>query len=79
MSAAVLMHTHVSTYLSYPYSIFKKVKKGDLEWDILAEKNRLDVQLYDYIVELFDEQSDIINSYHTTNSNHAATLWKWDG
>ncbi len=71
------MHLYQRT-TCHPYSIFKKMKKGDLEWDILADKNRLDIQLYDYIVQLFDEQSEIMSRFHTTNINHAATFWKWD-
>ena len=47
-----------------------KVHKGDLEWDILAERNMLDIQLYEYIVQLFYEQKDIINTYYV-NSNLA--------
>ena len=81
--------------MGHPYSLInnvrhfamkssQQVKKGDLEWDILAEKNIFDIQLYDYIVQLFDEQKDIINTYYTSvNSNTAAvatatTSWDWD-
>ena len=49
-----------------------KVHKGDLEWDILAERNMLDIQLYEYIVQLFYEQKDIINTYYV-KSNLADT------
>ena len=31
----------------------------------LAEQNYLDVRLYDYILELFDQQRELIDSYTT--------------
>eukprot|EP00578_Thalassiosira_sp_NH16_P026747 CAMPEP_0181094344 /NCGR_PEP_ID=MMETSP1071-20121207/9944_1 /TAXON_ID=35127 /ORGANISM="Thalassiosira sp., Strain NH16" /LENGTH=381 /DNA_ID=CAMNT_0023176669 /DNA_START=141 /DNA_END=1286 /DNA_ORIENTATION=+ len=40
-----------------------KVEEGSEEWEILAEKNSLDVRLYEYVLELFDEQKETIESY----------------
>lgn len=40
-----------------------KVKKGSPAWQLLAEKNAFDIQLYEYILELYEEQREIIDSY----------------
>mmetsp|Transcript_2022 Transcript_2022/g.4221 ORF Transcript_2022/g.4221 Transcript_2022/m.4221 type:complete len:406 (+) Transcript_2022:25-1242(+) len=40
-----------------------KVVEGTPEWEILAEKNSLDLLLYSYIELLFKEQKDVIYSY----------------
>jgi hypothetical protein len=40
-----------------------QVKKGSATWNALAKRNKLDLRLYDYILQLFDEQRDIIESY----------------
>jgi len=40
-----------------------KVEEGCPAWEALAEKNTLDIRLYEYMVQLFDEQKDIIESY----------------
>ncbi len=37
-----------------------QVKEGSPEWDALAKRNTLDVRLYDYIQELFNEQKEVI-------------------
>jgi hypothetical protein len=42
------------------------IKEGDKGWQVLAEKNAMDIRLYDYILQLFEEQREIIDSY--TNS-----------
>eukprot|EP00578_Thalassiosira_sp_NH16_P005539 CAMPEP_0181135238 /NCGR_PEP_ID=MMETSP1071-20121207/32515_1 /TAXON_ID=35127 /ORGANISM="Thalassiosira sp., Strain NH16" /LENGTH=382 /DNA_ID=CAMNT_0023221811 /DNA_START=71 /DNA_END=1219 /DNA_ORIENTATION=+ len=42
-----------------------KVEKGSPAWDLLAQKNSLDIRLYEYVLELFEEQRDIIGSYAT--------------
>lgn len=39
------------------------VEVGSEEWNVLAERNRLDVELYEYVVRLFDEQKEIIDTY----------------
>mmetsp|Transcript_12562 Transcript_12562/g.22618 ORF Transcript_12562/g.22618 Transcript_12562/m.22618 type:complete len:87 (+) Transcript_12562:3-263(+) len=39
------------------------VEQGSPEWKALAEKNDLDIRLYDYVVQLFEEQRGIIESY----------------
>jgi len=44
-----------------------KVEKGSPAWRILARTNALDMRLYDYILQLFDEQKEIIES-HTKKS-----------
>jgi len=40
-----------------------KVEQDSPEWKAFAEKNGLDIQLYDYVVQLFEEQRGIIESY----------------
>ncbi|KAL9188453.1 hypothetical protein ACHAXT_006831 [Thalassiosira profunda] len=40
-----------------------KVEAGHPAWQILAEKNALDIRLYEYIVRLFEEQRDLVASY----------------
>ena len=40
-----------------------KIKEGSAPWDSLARANQLDIRLYNYIVELFDEQKGLIESY----------------
>jgi len=40
-----------------------KMDKDNPAWQLLAEQNSYDVQLYEYIVELFDKQKEVINSY----------------
>ncbi|KAL7539621.1 hypothetical protein ACHAXR_009449 [Thalassiosira sp. AJA248-18] len=43
-----------------------KVEKGSPAWDLLAEQNALDIRLYEYILVLFQEQKEIIDSYRTS-------------
>jgi len=38
----------------------------------------LDIQLYEYIVQLFYEQKDIINTYYVNSNLADATPWDWD-
>lgn len=40
-----------------------KVEEGSEEWAMIAEKNALDVRLYEYVLQLFEEQKEIIESY----------------
>lgn len=40
-----------------------QVKKGSPAWKAFAAKNALDIRLYAYILELFEEQTDLIASY----------------
>ena len=39
-------------------------KEGTEGWTLLAEKNKYDLQLYDYVVELFDQQKDLLDVSH---------------
>ena len=39
------------------------MEEGSEEWAIIAKKNALDVRLYEYVLQLFDEQKEIIESY----------------
>lgn len=39
-----------------------KLEKGDPAWDLLAEKNSFDMQLYEYVLELYKQQKDLIDS-----------------
>ncbi|KAL7529500.1 hypothetical protein ACHAXR_004756 [Thalassiosira sp. AJA248-18] len=43
-----------------------KVEKGSPAWDLLAEQNALDIRLYEYILGLFEEQKEIVDSYRTS-------------
>jgi len=43
-----------------------KVEQDDPAWQLLAEKNSLDIQLYEYVRELFDEQKDIVESFSSS-------------
>merc|ERR1712232_724701 len=40
-----------------------KVDPGSATWNALAKTNALDVQLYEFVVDLFAEQEEIIRSY----------------
>ena len=40
-----------------------QVEKDSPAWQLLAEKNSFDIELYEYILELFEEQREIIDSY----------------
>ena len=40
-----------------------KLEPGSPAWDVLAQDNALDIQLYEYILVLFDQQGEVINSY----------------
>lgn len=40
-----------------------ELEKGSPAWEFLAEKNKFDVELYEYALVLFDEQREIIDSY----------------
>mmetsp|Transcript_43783 Transcript_43783/g.78579 ORF Transcript_43783/g.78579 Transcript_43783/m.78579 type:complete len:353 (+) Transcript_43783:170-1228(+) len=51
---------HIEKKNSNPHP---KVEEGSPAWEALAEKNTLDIRLYEYMVQLFDEQKDIIESY----------------
>ena len=43
-----------------------KLEPGSPAWDVLAQENALDIQLYEHILLLFDQQSEVINSYATS-------------
>eukprot|EP00584_Thalassiosira_punctigera_P008934 CAMPEP_0172543806 /NCGR_PEP_ID=MMETSP1067-20121228/14103_1 /TAXON_ID=265564 ORGANISM="Thalassiosira punctigera, Strain Tpunct2005C2" /NCGR_SAMPLE_ID=MMETSP1067 /ASSEMBLY_ACC=CAM_ASM_000444 /LENGTH=400 /DNA_ID=CAMNT_0013330281 /DNA_START=107 /DNA_END=1309 /DNA_ORIENTATION=- len=40
-----------------------KVDEDSPAWKLLVEQNALDIQLYEFIVELFEEQKKVIHSY----------------
>lgn len=40
-----------------------QVNEGSQEYNLLAERNALDMMLYDYITLLYAEQASLINSY----------------
>jgi len=40
-----------------------EVSKEDTAYQVLAEKNPLDIRLYNFIVDLFEEQRDVIKAY----------------
>ena len=41
----------------------------------LAEQNFLDVRLYDYILELFDQQRELVDSYTTKSVQEDSSDW----
>jgi len=43
-----------------------KMEPGSPAWDALAQANALDMQLYEYILLLFDQQREVIDSYATS-------------
>lgn len=46
-----------------PNSIFMKVVEGSPEYNLLAERNALDMVLFNYITLLYAEQKELIDSY----------------
>lgn len=40
-----------------------KVEPGSATWNAIIQRNALDMRLYDFILQLFDEQKEIIDSY----------------
>lgn len=47
-----------------------KLEPGSPAWDVLAQENALDIQLYEYILLLFDQQRELINSYATSINDY---------
>ena len=45
-----------------PLRLLMQVKEGSPEWNALARRNGLDVRLFDYIQELFNEQKEVIET-----------------
>lgn len=43
-----------------------KMEPGSPAWDALAQGNALDIQLYEYILLMFDQQREVIDSYATS-------------
>ncbi|KAL7541079.1 hypothetical protein ACHAXR_010616 [Thalassiosira sp. AJA248-18] len=39
----------------------KPLKEGDLAWDLLAQQNNFDLQLYNYVETLFEEQEALVS------------------
>ncbi|KAL7482813.1 hypothetical protein ACHAW6_008472 [Cyclotella cf. meneghiniana] len=46
-----------------PVVLPPQITEGSPEWDALYAKNELDVRLYNYVVELFMAQSEILNDF----------------
>mmetsp|Transcript_6785 Transcript_6785/g.10684 ORF Transcript_6785/g.10684 Transcript_6785/m.10684 type:complete len:168 (-) Transcript_6785:386-889(-) len=42
-----------------------KIEKGHPAWNYLAEKNQLDIELYEMVLKLFKKQKELIDSYRT--------------
>ena len=42
-----------------------KVETDGEAWQLLAERNALDIRLYDYVVKLFEEQRELIETYRS--------------
>jgi len=51
---------HIEKKNSNPHP---KVEEGSPEWEAFAGKNALDIRLYDYILQIFEEQKEVIESY----------------
>eukprot|EP00584_Thalassiosira_punctigera_P020515 CAMPEP_0172558010 /NCGR_PEP_ID=MMETSP1067-20121228/76645_1 /TAXON_ID=265564 ORGANISM="Thalassiosira punctigera, Strain Tpunct2005C2" /NCGR_SAMPLE_ID=MMETSP1067 /ASSEMBLY_ACC=CAM_ASM_000444 /LENGTH=350 /DNA_ID=CAMNT_0013347249 /DNA_START=34 /DNA_END=1086 /DNA_ORIENTATION=+ len=43
-----------------------KVEPGSATWNAFAKRNSLDIRLYEFVVELFSQQKEIIESYETS-------------
>jgi hypothetical protein len=50
---------------------FLQVEEGSPEWDLLAERNSLDMILYNYIQLLFSIQKNIIEGFRGWNTAEA--------
>ena len=42
-----------------------KLEPGNPAWEVLAEDNALDIKLYEYILYLFNQQKEVVDSYAT--------------
>jgi len=51
------------TFIFYQLLFVIQVREGSAEWKAFAERNDLDIRLYDHILHLFDQQKEIIDSY----------------
>eukprot|EP00581_Thalassiosira_minuscula_P018554 CAMPEP_0183731874 /NCGR_PEP_ID=MMETSP0737-20130205/36703_1 /TAXON_ID=385413 /ORGANISM="Thalassiosira miniscula, Strain CCMP1093" /LENGTH=352 /DNA_ID=CAMNT_0025964719 /DNA_START=314 /DNA_END=1372 /DNA_ORIENTATION=- len=45
-----------------------KVERDSPAWQLLAEKNRFDIELYDYVLQLYEEQKELIDFYSNSMS-----------
>lgn len=54
--------------LSIPFLIIvMQIAKNSPVWNVLAKKNQLDVQLYEYIEQVFKDQQKIVKAYEERN------------
>ena len=54
--------------LSIPFLIIvMQIAKNSPVWNVLARKNQLDVQLYEYIEQVFKDQQEIVKAYEERN------------
>jgi hypothetical protein len=44
-----------------------QIAKNSPVWNVLAKKNQLDVQLYEYIEQVFKDQQEIVKAYEERN------------
>ena len=49
---------------SFPFHV-EQVEEFSPEYEAIASRNSLDMHLYNYIIKLFDEQKEIVDSYFT--------------
>ena len=56
------MIANVNSHLKQMTS-FAQIPKNSYVWKVLARKNRLDMQLYEYVETLFKEQLEIVDLY----------------
>ena len=69
------MSTTKAYMLSLPISLSAysfQLEKDDPAYQLLAEQNSLDIQLYEYIEELYVQQKELIESYKLGNTSDEA-------
>jgi hypothetical protein len=49
--------------LLFSLILIEQVQEGSPEWELLAERNSLDMILYNYIQLLFNQQKNIIEGF----------------
>mmetsp|Transcript_24061 Transcript_24061/g.51507 ORF Transcript_24061/g.51507 Transcript_24061/m.51507 type:complete len:82 (-) Transcript_24061:511-756(-) len=67
VTVTILHHTFpIRSSVSQSLSALRarpQLEEGSPAWELLAEKNALDIRLYEFVVELFEEQREVIDSY----------------
>ena len=63
MHASWLKFSKIVAHTRHQFLLPYQVEEGSPAWEALAERNALDIRLYDYILQLFEEQKEVIESY----------------